>query len=73
VEDHGWQSSKGSPEYGLATTPVGESLPQVGEKREGSMGILTDGNFGQRGPGFDVAVVMHTSGRRSPLRTMYKR
>jgi hypothetical protein len=72
VVDHGWRQSKGSPEYDLAATPVGESLPQVGEKREGSMGILTGGNFGRQGPGFDVAAVMHTDRRRSPLRMMYE-
>jgi hypothetical protein len=37
------------------------------------MGILTGGNFGRRGPGFDVVAVMHTGGRRSPFRMMYGR
>jgi hypothetical protein len=51
----------------------GESLPQVGEKSEGSTGILTSGNFGWQRPGFDVAVVMHTGRWRSPLRMTDKR
>jgi hypothetical protein len=41
----------GSPESGLAATPVGESLPQVGEKREGSTGNLTEGFNGCLGGG----------------------
>jgi hypothetical protein len=73
VVDHGWRQPKGSPEYGLAATSVGESLPQVGEKKEGSTGILTGGNFGRRGPGFDVASMMHTGGWHSPLRMMHER
>jgi hypothetical protein len=73
VVDHGWRQPKGSPEYKLAVTPLDESLPWVGEKREGSMGILTGGNFGRQGPGFNMAAVMHTGGRLSPLRMMHER
>jgi hypothetical protein len=49
--DHQWRQLKDSSESGLAATPVGESLPQVGEKWEGSTGILTGGNFGRWGHG----------------------
>jgi hypothetical protein len=50
VVDPGWWQPKGSPEYGLAATPVGESLPQVREKRrdqQRSSPVATLGSGGQ--------------------------
>jgi hypothetical protein len=41
IMDQRHRVARGSPESGLAATPMGESLPQVRERREGSTGNLT--------------------------------
>jgi hypothetical protein len=41
--DHGRRWPKGSPEAGLAATPVGKTSLRVGEKRDKAMGHLSKG------------------------------
>jgi hypothetical protein len=41
--DHGRWWPKGSPESGIAATPVGKTSPRAGEKKDKAMGNLTKG------------------------------
>jgi hypothetical protein len=68
VVDHGQWWPKGSLESGLAATPFGKSLPQDGEKREGSTGNLTRGNFGRRGDYVRLAMTKQGAGLWSSTR-----
>jgi hypothetical protein len=69
VVDHGRWWPKDSVESNLAATPVGKCLPQIGEKREGSMGNLTGGDFGQWGDCVRLVMRKHYGGPRSMTRS----
>jgi hypothetical protein len=55
--DYRWQQLKGSPEFGLAATPVGGSSPRVGGKGEELRGVVTEGGVGRWTAGGEPATV----------------